>query len=740
MQGRMIWNDIKQNKLWSVSTWLFMSATALMFALTCFLYVGLIGSIDVLMEKAQTPDFLQMHAGELSEQELTEFADREEVREYQTLKFLNLENGSLSLDGRTLINSTQDNGVCVQSEKFDFLLDMDNRIVIPSEGEVYVPVCYRREYQLKVGQYMQLGDIQLVIAGFLRDSQMNSMMASSKRFLVNPADYERLKSMGTEEYLIEFLLREGTDVNTFATEYADSGLPANGPTITGPLIRMMNALSDGLMILVILLVSVLLLLIAMLCIWYTLLNKLEAEQREVSMLRAIGIDRRRIRRMYLLKFLILSAAGALTGLLFAYLLQKPLSAQLRELYGPSENGMWGLLPAVLGAVMTEAVLLLMINHTLKKRERRSAAPRALIVIVVIAACVFMMSVPHSLQSTIASPQFVTYMGIGDGEIRLDIRQTENILGDTDRVAELLSRDNQISRYTVLLTGSYRILLPDGSVAKLNVETGDHSVFPVTYAEGEAPVEENELALSWLCAREFGLTVGDEVELLVGEDRQRYRISGIYSDITNGGKTAKAAVVANAAEQQDSVAWSICYITLDEWVDADEWLSELQSRLAEAGINAKAVDIREYVLGTYGQTMRQIQLASRVAVGIAFGVMLLVVMLFVRLLVTKERFSVSLRKALGFTGREIKAIYYRRLLGVALLGVLLGILSGNLLGERLSGLLLQSMGAAGFRFIIDLRTIYIAIPVFALLTALLAVMLGLRAVKDVRPFECCTGKE
>ena len=58
-------------------------------------------------------------------------------------------------------------------------------------------------------------------------SQMNSMMSSSKRFLVSAADYERLKAMGSEEYLIEFLL-DG-DAGDFTTAYTDAGLPANGP-------------------------------------------------------------------------------------------------------------------------------------------------------------------------------------------------------------------------------------------------------------------------------------------------------------------------------------------------------------------------------------------------------------------------------------------------------------------------------------------------------------------------------
>ena len=132
---------------------------------------------------------------------------------------------------------------------------------------------------------MQIGLQELGVAGFLEDSQMNSMMASSKRFLVNQADYERMRPLGHEEYLIEFKLREGSDTNAFSTAYEDAGLPGNGPTITYPLIKMMNALSDGMMILVILLVSAVVLFISMLCVRYIILTQLEKDKRKIGLLK-----------------------------------------------------------------------------------------------------------------------------------------------------------------------------------------------------------------------------------------------------------------------------------------------------------------------------------------------------------------------------------------------------------------------------------------------------------------------
>ncbi|MGM9659522.1 MAG: FtsX-like permease family protein [Faecousia sp.] len=755
MKARILWNDLKGNPLLAVTTWLFMAVTALMFALTCFLSIGLLGSVDTLMAAAQTPDFLQMHSGELDEAALVRFAEeQEQVLSFQTLRFLNLENSTMVLGGHCLADSTQDNGVCVQSERFDYLVDLENRVIDGVQsGEIYVPVCYRQKYGLNAGETVQIGDVSFTIAGFLRDSQMNAMMASSKRFLVCNGDYEGLKSAGSEEYLIEFLLREETDVNAFATAYTDAGLPANGPAITKPLIRMMNALSDGLMILVILLVSVVLLLISMLCIRFTLLTQLEADRKEIGMLKAIGMRGGEIRRLYFLKFLALSLLGAVCGLGLAFASKGALSAGMRELYGASENGGLAILAAFAGAALTEGILLGCVRRTLKRTEKLSAvealtgqprdskqhhlpSPQYIIVALVITLGMFLMILPQNILSTISSPQFVTYMGIGDGEIRLDIRQTEDIALMTEQVETLLTEDDQVARFAALRTLSCRAVLPDGAYAALQVEQGDHTVFPVSYAKGEAPNAENEIALSYLCAEELGFDLGDTLLLLTEESPQEYTVCGIYSDITNGGKTAKAAFLPS----DGTPMWSVFYVSLKEGAPKEQWLFAWTQILSDRGISAKAVDIQEYVTDTYGQTIREIRMAAWAAVLAAALVMFVVVVLFTRLLVAEDRNEISLRKAIGLTGGDIKRLYFLRYLPVLLAGILAGILSGNLLGEQLVGLFLKTLGATGFRFLIDYQAVYGWIPAVAVITVFCAILLGLSQIRHIRAYECCMGKE
>lgn len=749
MIGRLLWNDIRNHKLLSLYTVIFMAASALFISLAAVLFTGLLGSVDGLMERAVTPDYLQMHAGDIQAENVKAFAEKHpEIDDWQISPFLNLDNSTLFLGNSSLAGSTQDNGLCMQGEKFDFLLDMNNGCPVVEEGEVYVPVCYRSMYGLCVGDTMQIENEKLTIAGFIRDSQMSSMMASSKRFLVSETDYERIKTKGSEEYLIEFLLKDDTDTDSLAADYKKANLYSNGPTITKPLIRMMNALSDGIMILVILLVGIGVLLISLLCIRFITVLGVERDRREVGMLKALGIENKQIRYIYISKYVLFSFVGALIGFCGAAILERPLSEKLRELYGVTDKGVLSLVIAVLACILVQAVILLFIRHVLKKIEKMSTLEalfsiqaqgekkersQYVLIGLVVAACMALTLIPQNLYSTISSPQFVTYMGIGDAGIRMDVRQSENIEEITRKLSEELDSDSDVFKYVALKTVSCPVILSDGTQVNLIVEEGDHSVFPVKYAEGKQPEKEGEIALSGLQAQDLGLHVGDMLELNYAGRLTPVVVCGIYSDITNGGKTAKMSMLLSGSNTDDRIMWSILYVSLKDDVQAEQWME----KYTHYGVDI--VDIAGYVEGTYGPTIKQIEMAKLVAMGIALLIIVIVVMLFMRLLVEKKRYGISLQKALGFRNDCIQREYFINGFIPVTVGVLAGALAGNILGEGICGQILKSFGAYGFHFVISWGKVLL-ILVILMLTAAIAVNLGTLEINKIKAYECCMRKE
>ncbi|MCI5879063.1 MAG: ABC transporter permease [Lachnospiraceae bacterium] len=348
-----------------------------------------------------------------------------------------------------------------------------------------------------------------------------------------------------------------------------------------------------------------------------------------------------------------------------------------------------------------------------------------------AACAFLMLVPANLYHTLDWPEFVTYMGIGDAGLRMDIRQTDDIAGVTARTAEQLAGDADVEKYVVLKTRSYSMGLPDGSTSALTVEEGDHNVFPVRYEKGEAPKGKGQIALSALNAKETGLTVGDSLSLNTEKGAERYTVCGIYSDITNGGKTAKACRIA---DEKAPVMWSVFYVSLKDHVSEKTWINKYQQP------EIKVTDIADYVKGTYGQTLKEIRLAAVVATGISAGILFVVTALFLRLTIEKNRYAISLKKAIGFCSRDIKRSYRIRGFLPAFFGIVTGIFLGNTCGEKLCGSMLTSFGAEGFSFVTDWRMVCFLIPVTLSFAAAAAVEAGKWEIRNIRAFECCIGKE
>lgn len=757
MYYRIIRNDLRRNKAVTLTTMLFVAAAALLVALAAILVVNLAGAIDTLMMRAQTPHFMQMHAGDLDQARMAAFvAQNDAIAEFQTLEFLNVDGAQIVFPTRSLADSMQDNGFVVQGEHFDYLLDLDGNKIQVADGEIYVPLTYMQDGVARVGDTMRVADQAFTIAGPLRDSQMQPLLSSSKRFLVSSSDFAAIKQFGSVEYLIEFRLHNLDDLGTFATTYTAAGLEANGPTLTYPLFRLLNGLSDGLMIAVILLLSALVLAIAFLCIRFTLLAKIEDDYREIGVMKAIGLRVTDIKQIYLATYAALAAAGCLLGWGLSLVFRDPLLANIRLYMGESANAA---LAPLLGMISVLLVFLAILGyvHRVLNRFRQIAPAEAMrfrgaqeqssagkhfrlsmnqllgvnlflglkdvlarkrlyaTMLTVLVLAAFMIIIPQNLYQTIAAKSFSTYMGVGTSDLRIDLQQTDNIAGKAADIAAVMEHDDAIARFGVLTTKTFRARLVDGAEQPLLVELGDHTVFPLSYAAGRAPIADDEIALSVLNANELGLTVGAGLPLFIAGQERTLTVCGIYSDVTNGGKTAKAAF----ADAGAATMWSVISAELVDPSLVDATVAAYAGKFTFA----KVTGLEGYIAQTYGATIKAIGQAAAVAAGVALTLSVLITLLFMRMLVAKDRYAIAIMKAFGFTNADIQVQYLARSLCVLSLGIVLGTLLANTLGEALVGVVIGSFGAASFAFVINPWLAYLLNPLLLVAATLGATIAG-----------------
>ena len=727
--------------------------------------MNLFGAIDNMLFQSKTPHFMQMHTGDIDMGRIQHFADaHSSVEAFQALEFLNIDGAEIGIGGNSLAWSVQDNGFSTQSGEFDFLLDLNGDVIRPSDGEIYVPIYYMREGAAKLGDTVTTRGILFTVAGFSRDSIMNAGLVGSKRFLVSENDYEKIRSFGIMEYLIEFRFTDDYPVSAFESDYLEANLPANGPpAVNYALMRMMNAIADGIMIAVLMLIGLLVIAVTFLCIRFTLLAKIEEDYREIGVLKAIGLSVSHIKKLYMVKYGAIAGIACVLGFMVSLLIQGPFMENMRLYMGESNRFLAGLLFGMTGAAVIFLIIMLYVNGILRRFRKISAAQAirfgapqeksksakvfllsrsrflscnvflgvkdvlsrkklyvTMLMVLVISS--FIINVPQNIYNTISAKNFMTYIGIGECDMRIDTNQTqtEHLMRKTAEIADMLARDNQVSNYAVLICKMFETTADDGTTGRLRVELGDHTAFPITYSKGHAPQAKTEIALSTLYADDLGRDVGDTVILSVDGEDKRLTVSGIYSDVTNGGRTSKAVFETT----QRDILWSSIPVAFYDGSLTDAKVSHYREMFPFAKVSG----VEEYIRQTFGSAIAAVQIASYASIAVTVALTVLVTLLFMKMLVTKDRYPIAVLKSFGFTNSGITAQYKTRSVMVLILGVMIGTVLANTLGELVGAAMIFTFGASSFNFVVNPLFAYLFSPLLIAVCVYAATLLG---VSDIR---------
>ena len=771
MYRQLIINDIRKTKPITATIAAFVLIAAMLTSLAVMLAINLFSAIDNLFMQARTPHVLQMHMGDIDKEELQHFANvNSNVEAFQILEYLNIDGAKIVIGGQTLAWSMQRNGFQTQSTEFDFLLDLNNEIANPSDGEVYVPIYYMREGAATIGDTLTIHGVYFTVAGFLRDSQMNAALVSSKRFLISGNDFERIRDIGTMQYLIEFRLHDTSQTSAFVSNYLNAGLPANGPpTITYAQIRVINAVTDGIMIAVLILVSLLVIIVAFLCIRFTLLAKIEDDYREIGVLKAVGLRVSHIKKLYMAKYGAITGIACFVGLVLSFIIKNPFMQNIRLYMGESNREFSGILFGLAGAVIIFAIIMLYVSRTLRRFRKISAAQAVrfgapqeksksvrgftlsrsrlfssnvflgiqdvlsrkklyatMLMVLIISA--FIMNVPYNIHNTISSRSFTAYMGVGqcDAIIEVSAALTDDVTILTNEIAAYLTGEPDVYKYTVITCRMFGLKMDDGTIQRMRVELGDHSIFPIVYYEGRMPQTNHEIALSVLYANELERTVGDEILLIIDSREISLTVSGIYSDITSGGMTAKAIFETDAGE----VLWSSIPVVFHDNVASDDKIDQLREMFP----TAKVLSIGQYLEQTFGSTIAVVQVASYISIAVAIALTMLITVLFMKMLVTKDRHPIAILKSLGFSVSSIKTQYKARGVIVLIPGVIIGVILSMTLGESLAAMFISFFGVSAFRFEVSVLFSWLLTPLLLTLCVYISTAIGISDLRRLKVSE------
>ncbi|HGH7181688.1 ABC transporter permease [Bacillus luti] len=776
MIRRILKRDFSQNKMIITILFMFIMLSSLLMASASSNVINLLNSMDQLFKVSSAPHFVQMHAGKINQKSIDSFVAKTPfVKEQQTAEMVQINGSNIFIKKKNQAehHSVMDISFVKQNSKFDFLLNLNNEVVDVRKGEIGVPIYYMQKYNLRIGDKIWIIknniEQEFTISAFVRDVQMNPSIVSSKRFVISDEEFESIKRNFEEsEYLIEFQLTDVNKINEFENLYESSNLPQKGPSITYSLFKTLNSLTDGIIATVLIIISVLLMLIAMLCIRFTIITSMEEDYREIGVMKAIGITSKDIQKLYVTKYVVISAGGCICGYILSLFVTKIFTSNITLYMGAADKSiLHNVVPLIITTLLFLVILLfcriilrkfrgitaidaLRSRDKLGKRKiknsfslnkskiknvnifigiqdvvKRFKLYRVLSLVLIIA--VFMIVVPVNFLYTIQSPQFVNYMGTGKSDIRIDLQQTENIEKRFKDVISYLQNDDEVENYAAFVTSTFKMVNADGTHENLNVEVGDFTKFPLDYIQGMAPKNENEIALSYMNANELKKNVGDNIVLFVDGKEKTLTISGMYQDVTNGGKTAKASFSYNT----ENILWYVVNVDLNPNVNLQEKVKEYKQNFH----SAKITDTDDYLKQTLGETIKQLRLVTQVSIWISILISVLITAMFFKMLLAKDSSQILIMKSIGFSSKDIRIQYVTRSIVIVLIGILTGTFLAATFGEILVSWLGSFMGAAHIKFVVNPIVSYVICPAILFISVTATALFSsftMKQTNDVKP--------
>ena len=763
MLWKMLVGDVRRSKGVSITLTLLMTLASALVITGVSLVVQTMGAVDVLWKSASPPDVVQMYIGDLeanraeSEALKTWAAERSEVEDMHLMRTLPVPGAQMWLAGQSQADSVLEPAFVTSPERFDLLLDEHYNRVQPGPGEIAMPVIYQEQGTLKLGDTVtvQLAEgvkKDFVVTSFLRDAQMNPSLVTSKRMVVHPDDFAVVNQhLNNPEYFIEFKLAKGADRGAFQHAYRDAHLPNRGIVVDSTIFRLMNALSTLLVAALAIVIASLLVVVAALSVRFAFLAAIENDLKEIGVLKAIGAPSRAMKRLYLIKYAALAGVGTVVGLLLAIPMTHTSLKPVLLYLGTPPTNLWA---PLLAAFIVPLLLIGLCWLLLRRMDRISAVqvlqeqmrasrsgrrfrltrsrflpvhqwtgltaalrPANLLLLTVVALSTFLMILPTTLASTFADQRFATYVGIGAADVRIDIR--DNTI-NPEKVTKDAESDPDVTNVVRLTSNRYDIKKADGWET-IVVERGDHTVFPLSYTSGHAPTAPDEIALSYNQAQEINADLGHTITMRTPGGEKQLRVSGIYQDVTNGGRTAKAVF-----EDSAPAVWEVVYLQLASGVDVHAKTEQFTNTYPEAKVN-NVSDVSQQIFGAASSQLGVIALLAAIA---AVGLIFLVTTLFLILILAREHDDIASLRAIGATSRGLVGHYLTRFGTVGLAGIIVGVVLVNTLGNSLFKLGLGRMGAPAVELLPDMLLAWVLIPLVLALVIATAIVIPTRKIRGI----------
>ncbi len=491
---------------------------------------------------------------------------------------------------------------------------------------------------------------------------------------------------------------------------------------------------------------------------FTINNNIDRDVRNIGALRAVGFTNRQVRTGMLLEYLVIGFIGGLLGTILSYVVMPVIDQSLfRPVTGMfwEENLYLGSSLSVISGLML-AMTLVVLFSTRKLRDLHPAtalrfglkansfkknylplaktrgrlnillAAKSMlqsmsqnlivlgVVIVVSIMTIFSGILFYNTRVDITRFQRLISGDVPDGILMLSVTDEEEWKASRDRVSEIpgITEAYGYSSHNINVEGRETFVFFTDSPEYL-----DCGVY-----EGQMFREENEAVIGRLMAEKLGVKIGDEVEVECAGQKARFIITGLQQAVVNmGNRLFISTEGAKRLGIQPEFSEIRIRVADASGKKVDRALEEARAALGEVctGVNNEY----RYQRSSENLTMFAALMLILMLILVNAAIIYLVIKLLLKTVFIRREKEFGIKKAVGFTSRQLRLQLALSLFPVCLLAAALGAVLGFFLVNPLISLVLSGFGIASADFIVKpvliLFTILIVAAVIFLMTYLMS---------------------
>lgn len=787
MYLRILKKDLKRKKTMNAIVLIFIVLASMFIASSANNLLTVATALDEYFELADVPDYWYATPYQEEAERLRAFV-RENGYGLNSVELVQIDPRDILVDGECL---EYGNTVVLSDPRGSKVFDGEGKeITQVGDGEIYIPagIFNSEKDDFREGAVIEIefeGEKKsFVLKGATKDALFGSSMMGMTRFLVSEGDFEFFNRDGQTRFVSLSVYSDDPD---YMEKFNEIDLRTT-MNVDRAGIKMMYIM-DTLTAAVVLVVSICLILISMVILRFTIHFTLSEEFREIGVMKAVGIPDYKIRGLYIVKYLAISTAGSVIGLILSVPFGSLLIGSVsKNIIISGENKFF---VNVLCAVATAGTVVLFCYFCTRKirgfspidavrsgqtgerfhkksviklssvhlapvvfmavNDILSGMKKYISMVLIFTLGLLLIIIPINTINTLKSDGLITLFNMADCDLAIsqellfsaDGKNKEMVYEKLKEVKEFL-RENQIEA-DVFQEIMFRLNISHEEISQGEIPiqekkssslaflgVGGVTTDQYTYLRGTAPSEKGEVAISYITADKIGAAIGDTVEIDFGGKTKKFIVTAINQSMNNLGE----GIRFYEGEEIDfdlavgSFAIQILYRDNPDRETEKERKELLKQEYNETDVFSAG----EYINYMIGDVAGQLEGVKSLILGVVLCINILVALLMIKSFITREKGEIAVLKAIGFKNTSLVAWQSLRIGIVLCVSILLGTLISKPLTKLTVQPVFRMMGAYSIEFEIVPIEVYVLYPFVLLLATVLAAVLGTTQLRKITASE------